>query len=279
MTIALGMLTQSGIILAADSQESYGPDVKIPTGKISLHSAGSFDDGALTTKTTAVTGAGDSGYLSVLKQRIHDASAECSDVAQVQTRLEEIIADFYERHVIPFPPSQWADFDVQLIVAACIQSDLGLWVTYMNTVRRVETFAAVGSGEAWATSFLRGYVPVIADKRTGTAIAAYAIFLAKEHSKECGKDTFIVSIPRGDLISIADPTAIRTMEECFSRYERADKFRHWARLGAISVSRNTEASFQALEAEIAGIDLYPLPAWTKGHDPSINPTNSESSNT
>jgi 20S proteasome alpha/beta subunit len=279
MTIALGLLTQTGIILAADSQESYGPDVKMQTGKIMLESTGSYDsDGALTTKTIAVTGAGDSGYLTVLKQRIHDASADCSDTKQMEEKLEEIVEDFYERHVAPFPPSQWGDFNVQLIVAASIQNVLGLWITYMNTVRRVETFAAVGLGEAWAASFLRGFIPQFADTRAGTAIAAYAIFLAKEHSKECGKDTHIVSIPRGDVVGIANAHAIRMMDDYFARYELATKSRHWIRLGAVPASRDPDSALQALDAEIAGIDPYPLPTWAKNQD-EISPTSSETPQT
>jgi 20S proteasome alpha/beta subunit len=273
MTIAIGLLTQDGIILGADSQESYGNDRKTRTGKISLYASGSATPDGLGFRSIAVTGAGDSGYLAVVRQRIYDALETCSEIEQVQTILEGVIEDFWERHVFIIP--QWNEFDVQLIVAASLHGKRGLWLTYLNTVRRVHSFAAVGTGEEWATSVLRGFVPDLTTERTGAIVAAYAVFAAKEHSKECGKETLIVSIPQIGLGHLADMNAIQKIEDCFNRYEWAERARRWRTFGTTPSGAMGAEFFQELETEMAGIDPFPVPTWAKGQ--SSNPTTSESS--
>ena len=269
------------MILAADSQESHGQDTKSLTGKISFKSSGSVETGELVSKTLAITGAGDSGYLSVLKQRIYDTILPLENVSEVQGELEGLIEDFYERHIVPFPPAQWGNLGVQLIVAASMRKEHGMWVTDMNSVRRVESFAAVGSGEAWSANLLRGFIPDLATEHSGCAIAAYSVFVAKDHSKECGKDTMIVSIPANGLVQMANRNALRRMENYFEEYEWAERSRRLITLGSISIgstSANTDAVFRTLQVELAKLDLFAVPHQAKGQD-SSNPSTSESSQT
>jgi hypothetical protein len=231
-------------------------------------------------RSLAITGAGDSGYLSVIKQRLHEELYECSNIDKMNERLEEVLEEFYERHIVPFPPGQWRDLDVELIVAASVQSEHRLWVTYMNTVRRVESFATVGAGSAWAANSLRGFIPAITTERAGVVVAAYAVFEAKENSKECGKDTLIVSIPETVVSQVADPRAVRKMEDCFNRIDWIDRSRRWTTLGMKPIwdlGGGPDGEYWQIQGELAAIDPFPIPSWAKDH-PSSNPS-SETSQT
>jgi hypothetical protein len=73
MTIALGVLTPSAFLLAADQQEGtgYPGDMKARVGKIDYSFKGFASPvSANASKLVCVTGCGPTGYLTLLKQRI-----------------------------------------------------------------------------------------------------------------------------------------------------------------------------------------------------------------
>lgn len=270
MTIALGMFTHFGSIIAADSQEGTGSpgDLKNSAAKISLRSSGFVREGKLVEKTLAVTGAGDSGYLDFLKQKLSDAFGDDPDVsiASFEKYLKSELRTFYKEHVVPFPPAEWGyQLAVKLIVSAQIGNERRMWVTHMNSVRPVTDFAAAGSGESWAKYAWKAFIPQLADEHTASIVAAYAVFVAKENAEGCGKDTKLVSMPVNGFFKAATPEGIRTLETHFRSYEGMERVERWKAMGQ-QIEENTDFRpvLQTLRSDLANVVLYPpLPQWAQ----------------
>lgn len=263
MTIALGFLTPSHLVFAADSQETLGEDMKTEIDKIAFDShLFTGDDGTPRHRAIIATGAGNSEYLRYMFGEITTRFKERNlTVADFDRYLRNKIRRFHDQHVVPYGGA--SVFNVQLIVAAQVDEERAMWVTYMGTTNRVDSYAAVGSGSPWARDALRGFVPAIVNKHTATAMAAYASFAAKRHSMGCGMDTRIICIARNGELNYANFSAIRTAEDCFRRLESHEMVARLAVLGmpTFQVS-SADESLRELRRQIETLNFYPgPPAW------------------
>lgn len=224
MTIALGMLTPRGVIIAADSQEGTGfaGDMKLSAHKImtGLHVNTNVpsDRGSI-----AVSGAGFVGHLEFIKQEIIAAFNQNKDlpITSFDSELKRIIKDFYTEHVIPFsqyPPAERPE--IELIIGAQRRRERRLWVTDMTTVRTCQ-YAAVGSGRIYALDILRRLFEWI-DNDLAQVVAAYAVFVAKEKAEGCGKETEIVTIIDDFFDRKPDDNQIKAWENWFKSYEQLE---------------------------------------------------------
>ena len=270
MTIALGIVTPFGTILASDSQEGtgYAGDMKLSTSKITAHSHAYVDQlsGEPMVRSCAITGAGDSGYLNAIKQKITDTFDQDPQISieGFSIYLENQLIDFYEKHICPFPANQWGhQLDIQLIVAAQIQQDRRMWVTHMNSVRTEKSYVAVGSGESWARSALKGFLPFVTDEHATTIIAAYATFVAKEFAEGCGKQTQMILLPVSGGLKFPLDDAIDALEAHFSRYNEAERIERLRAMGQDVREPTKFAEFlETMRSDLAKMQLYPgLPPW------------------
>jgi hypothetical protein len=271
MTIAIGIVSPFGTILASDSQEGtgYAGDMKLSTSKIMAQSHGNVDQvtGQFFLRSCAITGAGDSGYLNAIKQKISrtfDQDPQIS-IDGFETYLENELIDFYDKHICPFSGNQ---LDIKLIVAAQVQQDRRMWVTHMNSVRRVEAYAAVGSGESWAKSALKGFFPSMTNEHATTIIATYATFMAKEYAEGCGKQTQMILLPVSGGLKFPLDDAIDTLEAYFTRYNEAERIERWRTMGqGFGVPRKFDEFLETMQSDLAKMQLYPgLPPWAKPQD-------------
>lgn len=274
MTIALGAFTGMGSIVAADSHEGYGyiGSPKFSVGKIDTFEEGITDEkGTRFSRSLILTGAGDSGYLASVKHKITEAfrwNRELT-IPAFEIELENQIANFYERHIKPFPSQEgWGDLNISLIIAAQIGPDRRMWVTRMNDVRPVASgVAAVGVGDTWARTVLKGFFPIAADERCITILAVYAALMAKEHTEGCGMDTWIVYAPAGGSLKYIRPDAVEKMEKCFRLYERIERNERMRAMGmriGLPDPDSMDGLLLWMRDELAGIDLYgDLTDWIK----------------
>ncbi|HYL39208.1 MAG TPA: hypothetical protein VEV17_25035, partial [Bryobacteraceae bacterium] len=169
MTIALGVLSQSGIVIAADSQEGTGRsgDMKLSTTKISLASSVHWEGQSLVSRMIAITGAGEAGYLDAIKQNLVDAfnGSPNSSIAECQQILKQTIAAFYQDHIMPFKPSDWGNLEPDLIIGVCINNERRLWISDRTTLTRSDSVVAVGAGDSWARQAIKGFASPLADER------------------------------------------------------------------------------------------------------------------
>jgi len=264
MTIAIGILSPSCVLLAADSEETTlsAGDLKSSVGKIGFHSSIKFDaeqGGGCTFNSIAMSGAGDSAYLAALKQHLVEDFASVKQVGEFDGILRNRIRNFYEEHVMPFTD---LDLRVNVIVTACCGADQRLWVTNLTTVRSVNTLGIcfVGSGDRCANTAI-GPTVATTDHVALSIVAAFGIFFAKEYAGGCGKQTHIVLIGHNLPPILARREALDSLDSLFRRYEGFNAFMRYSLLGVPTSDGFTgiETKLGAFRKEVEEISrvLYP----------------------
>ena len=218
MTIALGFLTPRGVVVAADSQETYG-EVKSDTTKVltAFHTRAEEDedDGAI-----AISGAGGSDYLAYIQQEITGAfrGRPQDTLQQFDKELRRLMKEFYKDHVIPFAAQRSNQHSVELVLGAQRRGDRRLWVTAESTVKAC-SYGAVGSGRAYAESVLRKFhVP---DDSSADKLAAFAVFAAKQADLYCGGETIVAHIS-DNFFTGPSLGEVQRWESAFREYGKVD---------------------------------------------------------
>lgn len=215
MTIALGVLTPEGLVVAADTQESDG-FLKTSQQKIALasniHVYTSIDRKRHRPKPSsdrkgrsvcAVAGAGNAGYLDTITPLMIDDFRVVTDGDEdaLETEFGKTLHHFYVQHVVPFaafPAMDRPEFSVLIGATHKGQKNL-LYVSEKTTLRRMEPFAAVGIGSSFAMNLLKSLWPQAwVDRKTAALIVSYVMFQVKESVEGCGKFTDIVVLNDGE---------------------------------------------------------------------------------
>jgi 20S proteasome alpha/beta subunit len=230
MTIALGILAQDGIVVAADTEESTGGYLKGETTKILQV----FGDGP----ACLISGAGDSGYVESLmselaevffidKMRVHQP---------LQQAFEDCMKNFYSEHIIPFAAYSSQDRPVvEMLIAYNRNNQRGLLVSEKSVVFQKMPYAAVGCGSIFA-DILLNRLWQMADIKAVQVLAAYVLFMVKECVEGCGKLTQISALHGSRVVTegassrlVPAPEAVTSMHwDEINELEK--KFRtSWAR--------------------------------------------------
>src|SRR5438445_5672612 len=104
MTIALGLVGTDGIVVAADTEESYGA-IKTDTTKIlTVFCTGADGKPNPVPGACVISSAGDSGYVTSLGEKLAHVFFADTERAEppLQEAFEDCLAAFYAKHVIPF---------------------------------------------------------------------------------------------------------------------------------------------------------------------------------
>jgi 20S proteasome alpha/beta subunit len=220
MTIALGILAQDGVVIAADTQQSYPGYWKVDQGKIDGRSRSTIGGGSHTSGLI-ISGAGDGGYADALSQEIRSTILDSDKVEAAESRLRETVHQFHMNHVAPFaaerePPA------VRMVIGARGEDEFALWSTERSTVTRHLRFAAVGIGDAYARSLLRETASQTLTVDQATTLAAYVIYRTKEFIDGCGKLTDVVYLKKdgrlGGGLEMISTDRIRELEASFRKY-------------------------------------------------------------
>ncbi len=196
MTIALGVLGNDGVVVAADSEYTWSY-LKTSGKKV-------FSDTA--NGTIGITGSGDSGYLRGLSQELIAIfkAKQKAGVDGLENAFKEQVNAFFATHVIPcavLQPQPICD----VIIGVQRNGQRRLWQTTHTVLQRCESHAATGIGAEYAI----GLIARIIDPHTMNAksitlpvaerIAVYAIQLVKRHVQNCGQETQIVRLTAKDV--------------------------------------------------------------------------------
>ncbi len=189
MTITLGILANDGIVLAADTEVSWGDTRKTEGTKIAL-----WPEEGL-----AIAGAGNVDYIAALSERVHAAvlGVKTADMGLIRRKIQHALVNFHRDHILP-----WNDpsLDVWLFIALQRKEARVLWVTSKATMRPI-VCAALGAGSAEADALLaqffgRAKKPSL-NLVTARLMAAYITYVAKDRVPGCGKNTDVVLIADG----------------------------------------------------------------------------------
>jgi hypothetical protein len=134
MTIALGILTFRGLVVAADTLETASGYWKGDQGKIRWleYHTGPAGDPPNVDGACIVSGAGRSGSVDVLSQHILETFEDDKagdSMADLRAKFEAALSDYYARDVVPFTSSgdSHMDLGLQMVVAVQRSRQMELW--------------------------------------------------------------------------------------------------------------------------------------------------------
>jgi hypothetical protein len=226
MTIALGLLAKDGLVIAADTQETYSGLFKMDQGKILGTRLGPAD-AALGFVT--VTGAGSASHLDSINQELCSQVSELTNpsIDKIERTVKKTIRDFHVEHITPF--GAWPEFDrpgCSLVVGAVVGKQCRLWISDKSAVKQA-LYGAVGIGAPHANLMLGRLWRADMSLQVATRLAAYVVFWVKQNVDGCGRDTQIV-LHEDSLAWICEVKRTELMEEQFRRYmeleERATRY-------------------------------------------------------
>lgn len=256
MTIALGILAKDGVVIAADTQETYTGVFKMDQSKI-----------LGVTKPTSgfmVSGAGSAGHLDSISQALCDDffGQEPTSLTDVEHMIASRVHDFHLRHIAPF--GAWPDFErpsCSLVIGARRGSDCGLWITDKSTVHN-GFYGAVGIGAAHANLLLGRLWREDGDADFASLLAAYVVYHVKQHVDGCGSETNVVGMSETGTF-VLEPERVELLEREFKRLtEKQDLVVQYIlrRRGARRHLNRLPGFLDSLHGSIVSIHNTPVPS-------------------
>lgn len=256
MTIAIGVVARTGVVIAADSQETVQGYWKSNQGKIWWSGHYSLDSSGC----CAVAAAGRSGYCDALTAKIlqsFNSNVNASSHSAVQHLIATEATEFHRDHVAPYQDA--SSLEVGCVVGYERNNQWGLFATDRGTVHRSNNYAAVGIGSNEATVALKGLIRTPVELRTAIIAAAYGVWVAKDRVDGCGNFTDIVYLTNHRAHALPRPTT--------EQLEHA--FRRWAtyvtapiRASVLGVrdgrARDFNAAVDTIRRDIEAVDI-PIP--------------------
>jgi len=239
MTIALGFSCLDGIVLAADTEYSYGDLTKVPGPKVfTLSDMGDIRG--------IMTGAGDSAFLSTAAERISGVM-RAANIGQedFQEKVHEILIDLHERDLYPANDPSLA---FELLIAVWFAGGpCYLLATERTLPYKIEGCKPIGYG-----SFLAAYVLdsiyEIGSVADAELLATYTLKIVKAHVQKCGGGSHVVAIDKGSgKVSNLTARHIARTESFFS------EFSNWTKLAfsIMTAPPEDEEVFEELLEELA----------------------------
>jgi hypothetical protein len=186
MTIAVGMIANGGVVLAADTQLTVQNYWKGEGGKFIGLSIGKRNKPSGACVITGATSLYD--FLHAVGDQIrHDFESTLDDADKDTAfeRFEGIIHDFHFRHVAPEPDHP----EVSVLVGYQRNGELALWQSTRSVLVEQPYYGAVGVGSFAALAWLKHVHKGTMDLPASIVLATFAVAVAKESVDGCGKYT------------------------------------------------------------------------------------------
>ncbi len=226
-----------GVVICADTQHTTGIS-KFDEGKIDWIHGPDF-------KTwMVVAGAGDSDYITMVRDELRAAFPRCKNLEAVKKLISKTILQLYKDHIVPF----WNMSDSQcpvvaLIVAARIGGEVRLWKVSNTAVSICSTSGFVGIGADTADRLSRWLYLQPLRIRVAAPLAAEILAETKRTVPDCGGKTHICVVPNGrEGIGMTGSRAHPDREFCFGLNTLAER----AIIAALDPARPENALDQAM---------------------------------
>jgi hypothetical protein len=194
MTIALGILADDGVVIAADSQESGGYPGSVKTDGMKILSGVVHASDGAAKRSLGISGSGSAGFLDAIHQDLHEAFDHQPDLSKFKKTARKIVRDFYHQHILPLHVLGANQPITDLVVGLSWAGKRPLLLaTQHSTIRECRDFVAVGAGWEHATMLLRRILPHAGNLSFQRAayLAAYVVFHVKQFVDGCGGPTHI----------------------------------------------------------------------------------------
>jgi hypothetical protein len=215
VTIALGIIVEDGIVLAADTEESSG---YLKSGQTKIVGVLDTEAGRKSLGACLISGAGTSDYIDSLTYELADVFFYHPNLAgkDLKSEFGKCVKSFYRDHIIPFAPFPEDERpDVRMLIAAYRGHDAQLLFTNRSTITQSAQYKAIGAGSVFAKILLDRLFK--STKAVETQIlAAYIVFMAKECVEGCGKFTTVATLHRSTVVQEETGTRLVAPSPSFS---------------------------------------------------------------
>jgi hypothetical protein len=189
VTIATGFLGHHGVVLAADTEESY-QETKTSVNKVNVIYGSACHAG--------IAGSGDSYLIEFMVPKIRKIlRSGLHDYEQVQTHLQQLMAAIYASNELQsYPADAPKDKYVDLLVACRIpQKEAALFIINSSLVTRAPSLGAyvIGCGPLRDVAEELGRLCTSSVSRSAWA-ALYLVYLAKQRYQGVGGKTHVLKI-------------------------------------------------------------------------------------
>lgn len=272
MTIALGLIAEDGVVIAADRQETEG-DQKKEQGKIeSLW--------AMTVGSLLVSGAGNGPYIDSMSKRLQTCFGgegwEWCEVDEITERFKAVHSTFYSESVLPFSGYQpYERPDYELLFGCSIGNHAHLlWYSHKLTLNRVQEFRAVGVGASTAESLLAKFYARRLPLKVAISLAVYVVYQVKNSVEGCGFATDVMFTQIGSPPSRLAESAVQEMESAFAKYRLVERDELYRCIGGgmIPKNRNVKA-WNKLRRDLR----KPFDSFYEAFDEQVRPSTSRKS--
>jgi 20S proteasome alpha/beta subunit len=264
LTIAIGLIANDGIVIAADRQETEGEHKK---AQRKIESLWALPVGAL-----LVSGAGDGPYIDTMTERLRfcfgRTQAKDSSIGMTE-EFRAVHTAFYSEAVLPFAQYQsYERPDYELLFGCSTDKNHLLWYSHKVTLNQVDAgFRAVGIGAGAAESLLSKFYVTNLPLKVAIVLAAYVVYEVKNSVEQCGFETDVLFTQANLPPSRVSAQAIQEMEGAFMKFRLAERDDLYQCIGGGMVPRNRDAkSWNKLRRDL----IKTFDAFYKGFD-SIRP--------
>jgi hypothetical protein len=238
MTIALGLIADDGVVIAADRQETEGERKKDErkVGSLWAPGIGSF----------IVSGAGNGPYIDSMITRLHVCFGakvwKWGDAEEMTGSFKDSHSKFYSDSVLPFAGYQpYERPDYELLFGCSIKDRHLLWYSHKLTLNRVEGYRAVGIGASTAESLLKKFYVARLPLRVAISLAAFVVYEVKNSVEGCGFGTDVMFTEYGTPPSSITPQMMMQMETAFSQFRLLERDDLYKCIGGKLVPKNRDA--------------------------------------
>jgi 20S proteasome alpha/beta subunit len=219
MTIAIGILCQDGVVIAADTEHTGA--IKQPGSKVWGIAPDNADKNPL---RVALAGAGDSVLLRSARDRVGEAIRDrVRTRQQATTVIERQLGKLYAQHVYPYPNFDGSGHSVRLVLGIRDAKGASLYETSATAMAKVDSFTSVGAGEnlgAYILETLSGPQDRGRTMDVGIVLATYVLQQVKKYSLYCGGDSYILTLSHAGELEYIDLEEIAFIEYGISQFER-----------------------------------------------------------
>jgi len=219
VTIAAGFVARDGIVLCADTQETYGQLLKLNTPKIIVRPE-FFVPGP----RIVFAGAGHGPFIDKLANEAWkrvSTRTSAGDFAEVCDDIEASIKDTYEEFGRIFQSGAMPE--AEMIYAVAVAGRNGLFKAIGPIVNPVDRYASVGVG-----LYLADYIherlglatPRLADSGWYEILAIYLLQQAKEYIDGCGGESHVLTLRASGKISVVDPADVTLIARHINALDR-----------------------------------------------------------
>lgn len=259
MSIAVGLEARGGIVVAADTQLTYG-DEKTSQGKfraiycsdVDPHSA---DPSVENAGSVVVAGAGlPDGYLTNASEMLIDVFEEDKSVVgkPLRSKFQQALAEFNDGHIVPYlglPPTERPCLD--FLIAYSRNGTTELLSTDYAVVNEAPFYVVCGIAKAYATALLADWysVPMLPLPQA-VVLASIVVRKAKALSIYIGNATDLVVVANSRFIWLPRDLS-DALDDAWKDHGRTLEMMHMRRLLDVPIDESREQQLLAIRETFA----------------------------